>query len=207
MKVQRDSGFSLMETLVALFVVATLSTAGGSLLLGTINSAEQVNGLAEDIRELEVASALMRDDFAAMTTRASRGPSTLDRPRALIGSDGSRDGVVLAFVRGGWSRNGDETLLRSDLIRVEYHRRGNALVRKIYTAPDPGPSTPTSERVVVDSFDSMVVRYFDEDVWYDVWLEPGDTPEADMVDLIEVSFDWRDGTSLTQSFLAGGAGQ
>lgn len=201
-----DAGFSLMETLVALFVVALLYTAGGSLLLGALNGTDRVERLAQDIRQYEVASALMRDDFAAMTNRASAGPDGLSFPSGPLGTDGTREGLILAFVRGGWARY-DDDVLRSDLLRVEYERRGGELVRRIYTAPDPGPETPMSERVLLSGVRSLTLRYLDEDVWYDAWGTPQSGPGADMADLVEFRLEFTDDRVLTQRFLAGGAGR
>ena len=200
-----DAGFSLMETLVALFVVALLSTAGGSLLLGALNGTDRVERLAQDIRQYEVASALMRDDFAAMTNRASAGSDGLSFPSGPVGTDGTREGLILAFVRGGWARYDD--VLRSDLLRVEYERRGDELVRRIYTAPDPGPETPMSERVLLSGVRTLTLRYLDEDVWYDAWVTPQSGPGADMADLVEFRLEFADERVLTQRFLAGGAGR
>lgn len=202
----RDSGFSLMETLVALFVVAMLSTAGGSLLIGTLNSTNRVEQLTQDVRAFEVASAFLRDDLSAMTTRASASPDGLSLPAGPAGTDGSRDGIILSFVRGGWSRY-DENVLRSDLLRVEYLRREGSLVRRIYTAPDPGRETPFSERILLEGLSAIELRYLDEDAWSDVWVTVNPDPASDMVDLVEVTLQFNDDRTLTQRFLAGGAGR
>lgn len=201
-----DSGFSLMETLVALFVIALLSTAGGSLLLGTLNSTSRVEVLAGDIRELEVTSAFLRDDLAAMTSRASAPPDGLSFPSGPAGTDGRRDGVILTFVRGGWARY-DVDVLRSDLLRVEYVRRGDALVRRIYNAPDPGPETPMSERVLLSGLSDINLRYMNVDNWSDVWATGQPDPAADMFDQFEIQLRFADDRVLTQRFLAGGAGR
>lgn len=178
--VEPNAGFSLVETLVSLFVIALVSTSAGALLIDTLNASERVDAAAERVRQMEVASGFLRADLAAMTSRASRGPSSLDLPSGPEGTDGTQDGVVLSFVRGGWGIYGNPSPLRSDLARIEYVRDGNTLVRRFYSAPDPIDTTEYVEHVLFDGLTDLSVRYYAAGGWSQVW----DTPQGDASPLL-----------------------
>ncbi|MEL6567807.1 MAG: type II secretion system minor pseudopilin GspJ [Pseudomonadota bacterium] len=198
------AGFSLIETLVALFVIALISTAAGSMLLDTLRASDRVDASADAIRDLEVATGLMRSDFGAMTRRPSTAPDSYLPPAGPIGNDGSREGIVLAFVRGGWADYSSEESLRSDLMRVEYHRVGDTLVRRAYGAPDPTVRTQMVEKVLLNQVNDLSVRYYVGGAWSEVWETAPREIAPVLPDLIEVDVTLEDGRRLSQKLIAGG---
>jgi len=200
----REEGFSLIETLVALFVIALVSTTAGAMLLDTMRATETVDAVAGEIREMEVATGLLRSDLAAMTRRASKPPNSYVAATGPAGTDGRRDGLVLAFVRGGWADLAGPESTRSDLARVEYHRRGERLMRRIYAAPDPATRTPYSERVLFDDITDLNLRYFSDGAWSEGWRSPGATLDQQMPDLVELTVTRSDGRVIRQKLVAGG---
>lgn len=197
-------GFSLIETLVALFVIAMISTAAGSMLLDTLRASSRVDASAEAIRRIEVANGLIRADLAAMTRRASTGPDSYLPAVGPTGNDGRRDGLVLAFVRGGWSDFASEEVLRSDLMRIEYRREEGKLIRRAYTAPDPATRTLMVERVLFDDLTDLRLRYHADGSWSNEWVTPADREAPLLPDLIEMTVTFQDGRTLGQKMLAGG---
>ncbi|MEL6663819.1 MAG: type II secretion system minor pseudopilin GspJ [Pseudomonadota bacterium] len=204
-RVSPDSGFSLIETLVALFVIALVSTAGGAMLLDTMRASARVDASASDIRRLEVATGLLRADLAAMTSRASTGPDSYLPPRGPIGNDGARDGPVLAFVRGGWSDFTSQDSLRSDLMRIEYVREGELLLRRAYGAPDPTVRTPMAQRPIYEGISDISLRYGRGGSWSNTWETPASVSDPELPDLIEITVTFSDQRIVRQVFLAGGA--
>lgn len=197
-------GFSLIETLVALFVIAMISTAAGSMLLDTLRASSRVDASAEAVRRLEVANGLIRADLGAMTRRASTGPDSYLPAVGPTGNDGSRDGLVLAFVRGGWSDFANDEVLRSDLMRVEYHREEGTLIRRAYAAPDPATRTVLVERVLFEDFEDLFIQYHAAGGWSNEWVTPADREAPLLPDLIEITVTFEDGHILSQKMLAGG---
>jgi len=61
-----QAGFTLAETLVALFILALVTAAGGGLLIGATGSGKQVRERDETVRKLDMAQAMIRNDIAAL---------------------------------------------------------------------------------------------------------------------------------------------
>ncbi|MEC7290724.1 MAG: prepilin-type N-terminal cleavage/methylation domain-containing protein, partial [Pseudomonadota bacterium] len=67
-----QSGFTLAETLVALFILAIVSTAGAALLIGATTTGQQIRDQEEITRQLDIAQRLIRQDIAALNARPIR---------------------------------------------------------------------------------------------------------------------------------------
>ena len=67
-----QAGFTLAETLVALFILAIVSSAGAALLIGATTTSQQIRDQEQITRQLDVAQRLIRQDIMAMDTRAVR---------------------------------------------------------------------------------------------------------------------------------------
>lgn len=197
-----DAGFTLAETLIALFVIAMLSVAGASTLTATLRASGHVDASAERVRELTVMHALLREDIGAMTRRPSLGADGFGLPLGPSGTDGSREDTILTFVRGGWEDlQGNSG--RSDLQRIEYEFRGGALIRKAWLAPDPASRTPMVERTLVDGLASLQVRYRNNGAWRPDWTSGLGGPESDIPDLVEFTLNFETGDTLTLRLLSG----
>lgn len=199
-----DCGFSLIETLVALFVISLISTAAGLMLLDSLRASDRIDTSAASIRSLEVANGMLRADIGAMTRRASTGPDGYLPATGSLGVSGERDGLVMAFVRGGWSARAEQDALRSDLLRVEYHREADRLLRRAYLAPDPATGTEMIERVLLTGMRDFSVRYYSDGSWATEWSTPAGDEAPRLPQLIEVTVTFEDGHMLRQNMLAGG---
>ena len=153
-----SAGFTLVETLVALAVTATLATAGTMMMLQTLQASRAVDTRMEEVRSLEAAFGLMRSDFNEVTTRPSSAPDDLFPPIGFQGLKSDKTGELITFVRSGWkaTKQGSE---RSDLQRVAYAFDNGTLVRKAWLRPDPVNTTPVVERVLMDDIDQLDIRY------------------------------------------------
>lgn len=203
--VRSEAGFTLIETLVALFVVAMLATTGGALLVSSLEASRTTKGEAERVRQLEIAHALLRDDLAAALARASSAPGRIGGPAGFTGRDGSRAGEILSFVRGGRTRLSPESEMRSDLMRIDYSFDTGQLHRKAWLRPDPTRDTPAVERVLLDGVARLQVRYRAGGAWSSQWRAPDD-PAAPLPDLVELTATLETGETLALSLLVGSGG-
>lgn len=194
-----DMGFSLLETLVALFVIATLAVSGTTLLMQTLQSGKQVDERMTALRDLQVAHALMKEDFASLTPRVTAGVEAFDTP-FVFGSDENSTTELMTFTRGGWQVLPGEDH-RSDLQRVSYKLQDGALIRTAWLRPDPTRETPIVTRTMLSGLETVEVRYFVGNIWTDDWQTdrmPEAAPRA-----VEFTFEWPDNDPLTQVFLTG----
>ncbi|MEQ9315406.1 MAG: type II secretion system minor pseudopilin GspJ [Henriciella sp.] len=200
----RNHGFTLTETLVALFILSILAVAGGNLLLRATDAGKQVRDREAVIRELDIAQAFIRDDLEAIVQRGSLPVDGLGEPLTLVGGETNQTDAIIRFVRNGWM-NPDRAIARSGLQTVRYvvTEEGD-LVREAYLRPDPAPNTTIARRVLLNNVEEVDLTF-----WLDgvpsVYWEGATTPPADVLpDLIDVRIALKDGRTLTISSLVGG---
>ena len=198
-----ERGFTLMETLVALAVIAVLTTSGTVLLLSTLRGSQQVEQRTETIRALSLAQTLLADDMAAMTDRRSRSLVPGDRPQGFVGVGGDEGGALFTFVRNSWTNPGGEDA-RSNLMRVEYYFEAGRFFRLAYLAPDPLETTPVVEQTLAMHLERVQIRYSRGGEWSDVWISPGLNTSNALPELVELTWYMSGGEILRQVFPAGG---
>ncbi|WP_417457963.1 type II secretion system minor pseudopilin GspJ [Kordiimonas sp.] len=205
-----DAGFSLVETMVAMLIFASVSAAGVAILI-SFNSGQQALATADDfIADMQISSSLLRADLEHALPRASRDASSAVLPVFAGGLRGDQlgvreDGIVplLAFVRGGHM-----AALVSDTApavqRVEYVLKDGALVRRAYARPDATATTPVAERVVMRGVTSAEVRFRSSDTWVMDWYGRAGQPN-NMPGVVEVSLEI-EGRGTLKRLYAVGAG-
>ena len=190
-----------METLIALFVVALLATAGGIMLTQSLRSTRMIEERGADATELQTAMSVLRDDFAAFAARPSLAAATSDLPTRFEGRPVRADSQIIAFVRNGWSNPGDQ--LRSDLQRMEYRFDNGSLIRRSWSAPDAAPGTPISDQVLLTGVNDISVRYGWEETWKAEWIVAAETTDTMFPDKVELIFTFGEGDTLKAMFRLG----
>ena len=120
-----EAGFTLAETLVALFILAIVSSAGAALLMGATTANQQVRGQEVGARQLDIAQRLIRQDLAALSPRAVQPADGYSQAGNLFGEAPRGDEPFLTFVRTGWLNPGGFEP-RSSLQSVAYSLREGA---------------------------------------------------------------------------------
>ncbi|WP_417461630.1 type II secretion system minor pseudopilin GspJ [Kordiimonas sp.] len=170
-----DAGFSIVETMVAMLIFASVSAAGVAILI-SFNSGQQALATADDfIAEVQLTRGLIRGDLEHALPRPVRDAFGGMQPMFTGGVPTTRllakAGDVapfLAFVRGGHmaARVSDTA---PALQRVEYALKDDALVRRAYARPDVTPATPVTEQVLMHGVKSVSVRFRSSDTWVVDW--------------------------------------
>lgn len=138
---QPQSGFTLVEMMVALAIFAILASAGVGMLRASVDTQAAVDQRLAEVGSLGRLEAVLTSDLAQALDRPSRGPSG-ERP-AFEG-----DPTGLRMVRTGHA-NLDEAA-RSELQRVEWRSAAQAITRSGYTNVDGGDDTPAIARLAKD---------------------------------------------------------
>jgi general secretion pathway protein J len=188
----RPSGFTLVEMLIALSIFGMLTAAGVALLGVTARTQETSDRLLAELGEIQRTGALLNADLAQATPRLYRDRD--GRPqRAFAGGRGDEPGLMV-FVRRGWD-SGDGGGLK----RVGYRLREQRLERLSFPRVDGGGTAVIVP--LLDGVQSLRLRYRDDEgEWRERWdpSEPNAMPEA--VELVVASEG--QGT-LRQLFLVG----
>jgi general secretion pathway protein J len=156
MSAPKQSGFTLIELMVALFIFGLLAAAGVSLLSFGVRAQAAATQRLEDIADLRRFSTLLASDLAQALPRISRAPD--GQPlRAFTGNDGRSDPLVMGYVRGGWTN--PEGVSRAGIQRVDVTFAEGRLMRTAYPMVD-GSAAPAGI-VLADKIEQLTMRYRD----------------------------------------------
>ena len=187
-----ESGFTLLEVMVALLIFGMIAVAGVAILSFSVRAgaagAVRLDGAAALQRTMSVLSA----DLAQAVNRPTRDADGTVRP-AFTGDAG---GVQL--VRGGWSNL--DGAPRPSLQKVSYRLSGGTLQRIAW--PELDGAEPLPPAVLMNDVRGLRFRFRRAGAWSDGWIgEPGQP----LPDAAEVALVRRDGVAF-RALLAVGTG-
>lgn len=192
---QPESGFTLIELMVALSIFALIAAAGVSLLGYSVGAQAAAGERLDDVAAIRRVGALLTADLAQAAPRISRDGEGRRRA-AFAGGTGAPDEPALAFVRRGWSNEDGEA--RSSLQKIEYRLIDGVLTRRTWPMVDGAEPMPPSK--VLEGVRSLSLRYRAEGEWRERWdsKRPGALPRA-----IELVADVDRTGPIRQLFLVG----
>ena len=189
---QSQTGFTLVELIISLFIFGMLAAAGVGLLTYSTQAqavtAERLEGVAAERR----LTALLINDLAQAVARVSRDITGAPEP-AFRGGQGP---VLLRYVRAGWSNSGDAT--RSGIQRVEW--RINEMRLERVTRPLVDGAADAEPIVMAENVERVALRFRNEGTWQSDWApsDPLELPEA-----VELIITRKGEAPITRLFLAG----
>lgn len=162
-----ESGFSLVETLVATFIFALVSASGVAILSGYEGSRLKLAEADAQITEFDQTKALLRDDFFTAYNRPTRG----EFGGTLVAFEAGHHmsaGTLLRLVRGG---NPSAKLFggMSAMQRVEYALLNGALVRRTYDRTDVLATTEYVDQQILSGVQAVSIRLLAEGFWVEEW--------------------------------------
>ena len=193
---RNESGFTLVELMVALLIFGMLSAAGVALLSFSVRAQDLASERLEQIGDFRRFTALLTSDLAQAAPRLSRDESGALQP-AFTGGSGQAEPVSMALVRRGWENLDGSN--RSSLQKVQYRLQENRLERIPFRFVD--GAAPMDPVTLVGGVRSLRLRYRDpKGEWRERWdpTRPTDMPVA-----VEMIVDLERGGPLRQLFLVG----
>ncbi|WP_237064931.1 type II secretion system minor pseudopilin GspJ [Microbulbifer guangxiensis] len=196
---RRYRGFTLIEMMVVLTIVAVISI-GSYALMDTLNGTDRMlSERAEEMRRMSMAMYRIEDDLRQLTARPVKNPYSGYEP-ALRG-----DVDELEFTRLGAANLTGEP--RGELQRLSYslgfaeqgagfEEGGGLLLRSRWRVLDRAPDTePVSEPLLL-GIQTLGFRYYDADskVWLAEWPPldsrgPVDAVEIRLPDAVELTME------------------
>lgn len=189
-----ETGFTLVELMVALLIFGMLSAAGVALLSFSVRAQEAADTRLAALAELRRASAILTSDLAQAAPRLSRDEAGAVHA-AFGGGTGRADEPALLLVRRGWANYDGSP--RSSLQKVEYRLSDDRLERRAYGHVD--GAAGFEPVTLVNGVEALRLRYRDaRGEWRDRWdpAQPTQMPRA-----VEMVLDLEDGASIRQLFL------
>lgn len=201
-KFGNQSGFTLIEVLIAVFALALLLTAGGTMLTSALAGQETVETRSDSLRQLQIARGHLSADINNALPRAVEPLRSGIERQSFFGGRANREGVILGLVRGGWI-DPEGSAARGDLVIVEYEVEKSALVRRVWLRPDRTRSTPSFEQPILSGVEAVEVTFFAAGQMANEWdyVEFEGLPVLPQTVRVSITFD--NGEVSVQKFLVG----
>lgn len=185
----RQWGFTLVEILIALTILAILATITSTALHHAFSTREKVSREAERLNTIQIAITLIQRDSQQATTRAIRSQDMHLFP-AFIGK-----GNYLEFTRRGLANPRDERK-QSTLKRIAWLCQKNQLLRRGWEALDTPDRNKYRDRIVLDNLKKCQFAYLNHNLqilpeWQDNVLKQNQQLEKlPKAILLKIINDW-----------------
>ncbi len=171
----RNRGFTLLEILVAVAILAIMSVMAYRGVSEARVSVENAGGHMDRLREVQRAMYLLTGDFRTLVPRPIREPIG-DGFRAALRRDPNAVTLV-ELSHGGWP-NGAGTP-RGTVQRVSYRLEERTLIREYWNVTDPTLANVPVARRLLNQVERIEIRYMNAGrEWVTQWPplgSPGDT--------------------------------
>ena len=196
---KRTQGFTLIEMLVAVFLLAVLGAAGFTMLFQMNKTRGVVIGQADRITELQRTFYWMNEDFSQAVDRPVRSASDDRIPSLLFSLQGES---LIQISRSGWTNPAREVSpARSDMQRVSYSLEDDKLIRSYWYHLDTTEDEPTKRRQMLSAVEDLTLRFLDrEGSWHDSWPPLDVVDEPGMPAAVEVRLELEDFGTINRLF-------
>lgn len=181
----RSDGFTLLELLVAVAILALIAVGAYRLLSDTVMVREQGQKQQQQLRDLQKALTVMQRDLQQVVPRAIRDEFGDIQPAFYLPQQN-----VLEFSRGGWRNPLQQT--RSDLVRLRYRVESGELLRERWDVLDRARQTQPQTIVLLEGISEFSVRVIADGGRAESWpplTQPGsDRRTVPLPQAIEISF-------------------
>lgn len=172
----RKKGFTLIEVLLSIVIMAIIAQGTYELMSGVMNSDDSIRKKTERFNEIQKAFNLMERDYTQMVPRATRLSGTSTRSVIDVGeSSFGSEGTGLTFTRGG-ALNPGALLPRGEIVRVWYRLKDENLERGSYPYPDTIIGYEPKYEVILTGVKSFKVFFYNQGVWALGWTDRSKIP-------------------------------
>jgi general secretion pathway protein J len=154
----RRSGFTLLEVVIAIFIMAIMFAIGYRALAQAMIERDALKTSQARVNEIQKGMRIVAQDFAQIAARPARDTQGNGELQAAIGAN-ARDNILLTFSRTGWSNPAG--LQRPAEERVRYRFLDGSLIREHWLSVDPALNAEARQRVVLTRIKSVEVRFLD----------------------------------------------
>ncbi|TMO76745.1 type II secretion system protein GspJ [Pseudoalteromonas sp. S3776] len=167
----KQRGFTLIEVLVAMAILAVVIMATHQILDSTTKAKEASDEKIAELNGLQTAFRLMDQDFSQMTQRTVRNEAGDAQAQYLLAGryllESQYDGI--AFVRDGWV-NPINLLPRSELQAVGYRVVDDNLERVYRVYVDQLDNMEPRVQVVLKGIEELKFEFLDaNNEWQEQW--------------------------------------
>lgn len=155
----RSRGFTLIELMVALAILAIIAVMAFTGLSRVIDGAEVARARVEEWQEIQLAFRLLTQDLAQIHPRTTRDELGDQLKGSLIASP--LEPYDVEFSRGGFAN--PVGLPRGTVLRVAYNLEADELVRYYWPVVDRTFATEPFRRVLLAGVDRFEMTFLTQD--------------------------------------------
>lgn len=163
----RQRGFTLVELLIAIAIMALLGAAASIMLNAAINNEDAIGERQHALEEVALGLLTLRRDLEQLAPRIPRDVQGDPLAARIVGGQ-IGDNSEVEFVHDGRRLLPGQTAL-SSLERVRYEFEDNTLVRYSVAAADPTANTEWQRRVLMRDVKRFVVNFYNGERWSPFW--------------------------------------
>ncbi|HIP75944.1 MAG TPA: type II secretion system protein GspJ [Psychromonas hadalis] len=195
---KQQSGFTLIEVLIAISIFAMMSLVAYQILQGVLRSSKISKDHSEHLTELQRAMLMIEKDFSQIIARNMRDEGKEESKNYLFFSaknafESQGDGIE--FVRLGWA-NPLGLLPRSELLRVRYRLYDDKLERLYFLYPDIVAGEKPQVQVLLSNIEALSFKFWKGKKWKKNWKKTDKLPQG-----IEISFTSKKFGKIKRAFL------
>lgn len=202
---QRQRGFTLIEVMISLMVLAIIATMGVMGLQAIVTTDHRQREITDQLAELQFAYLLIQRDMAQVILRSITDTADQRRP-AFLGTQGTRQTIpfdvnlpghlLMEFTRDG-VQNPQQLHDRSTLQRVSYFYDGETIRRYAWFTLDRVNNSAYLERDLLTNIKNLEITYFDRyaqrfNQWSTKVIKPPDwMRNMQTMDVLPAAMEWR----------------
>lgn len=194
-----NSGFTLLELLVALSIFAVVSVMAYGGLQTTISTKESSQKAADRVSELQLVMMRISNDLRQVISRKVRSEHG-DFLNAM--QSGENGDAIVAWTRSGY-RN-PAHLKRSHVQRVAYKLEQQKLIRMTWPVLDLAQDSKTMESEVLTNVEFIEWRFLNNsNEWLSAWPEEGEEEFSSLPQAVELNIELKDWGKIRRLILLG----
>lgn len=166
--IKKIKGFTLIEVMVAMFLLAIIGAAGFTMLQQITNARTRIETQSDRLSELQRTFYWLTEDITQIIDRPVRSSVDSILPAFQYNIQGAS---LIDFTRSGWANPaGDILPPRSSLQRVSYMLEDDRLLRSYWYHLDSLEESPTKRRQLLTGVEELTVRFMGPDgTWQNEW--------------------------------------
>lgn len=160
-----DSGFTLLEVLLAIGITAIIGVSTYTLLNQTLRTRDHLSVQAERLRELQLMASIVQNDLRQISSRVVRDQFGDYQPAIRVGGYSLHG--ALEFSKDGVSN--PLRVNKSNFQRIAYELSDDKLIRYVWPVLDRAPDTEPREQILLDGVVEIGVKVLSGEDWLTSW--------------------------------------
>ena len=167
----KQTGFTLLEIIIALMIFALVATMATIGLRTVIQNQAKLNQATDAVAKLQLGMTILQQDITQMIQRAATDDQGNQQPSLQA------SGNKLSFTTAN-NPNPFNTAARGQLMRVSYQLSGNALTRTIWPNVDAPPNSKPIVQTLFQHISNLTWHFIDDQKHVLSYWQSNDDPNV-----------------------------